>query len=243
MSEASDLDSKHAQRVLDEAVGRLRTDVSGVDVEGELARGKPAQALLDHSKDAALVVVGNKSRSRVGRMMLGSVSSAVVTHAELPVVLVRADVIPDAEAWRQGPVVVGVDGSAGSDAAVAFAVEATTRHGLKLVAVHTTNKPELTSASAGPAGTVAATLPRAAQLLEVSPALKAGRAEYPAVEVTELIQTGHAADNLVAASKGAALTVVGSRGHGGFKGLLLGSVSRAVIEHAESPVAVVRPPG
>ncbi len=179
---------------------------------GELVRGKPAQALLDRSTDAALVVVGNQSRSRVGRLVMGSVSNAVVTHAELPVVLVRSDVRRDGEAWREGPVVVGVDGSAGSEAAVAFAFEATTRHGLTLVAVHTTDDQVLSAATSSPAGTVSVSHPPSAKLLEMSPALKAGRLEYPAVDVTEMFLTGRASDNIVTAASSAALTVVGSRG-------------------------------
>lgn len=59
--------------------------------------------------------------------------------------------------------------------------------------------------------------------------------------VNEVVEAGIASDVIVAAGSGAALPVVGSRGHGGFKGILLGSVSRAVIEHVDSPVAVIRP--
>ena len=64
--------------------------------------------------------------------------------------------------------------------------------------------------------------------------------KYPAVEVEITVVDGSAASALVQASKGAALVVVGSRGHGGFTGLLLGSVSQALLRHADCPVAVVR---
>ena len=64
--------------------------------------------------------------------------------------------------------------------------------------------------------------------------------KYPAVEVEVTVVEGSVAWALVQASNGAALVVVGSRGHGGFTGLLLGSVSQALLRHAECPVAVVR---
>jgi nucleotide-binding universal stress UspA family protein len=64
--------------------------------------------------------------------------------------------------------------------------------------------------------------------------------KYPAVEVEITVVDASAAWALIQASKGAALVVVGSRGHGGFAGLLLGSVSQALLRHADCPVAVVR---
>ncbi len=243
VSQAADLDRTHAEAVLNAVVFQLRADMVGLDVEGELLRGKPAQGLLDRAADAHMLVIGNRSRGNIARMVLGSVSAAVVTHADIPVVLVREDADRNAAAFRDGPVVVGVDGSPGSEAAVSFAMEASIRHGMTVFAVH--NVDDQVLARTGPqssGGTATATPLQEARLLEISPALKAARTEYPAVAVTEVMGSGHASDSIVEAGDGAAMTVVGSRGHGGFKGLLLGSVSRAVIEHVESPVAVIRPP-
>ena len=214
---------------------------NGLEVEGKLVRGQPAQGLLERSDDAALVVIGNRSRRNLARLVLGSVSSAVVTHVDVPVVLVREDAGAHGPVYREGPIVVGLDGSPGSEAAVAFAMEASPQHGMAVPAVHTMDERVLATASTGTSGTATATVPASTRLLEVSPALKQARTEYPAVVVTEIIEAGHPNEVIVAAGAGAALTVVGSRGHGGFKGLMLGSVSRAVIEHVESPVAVVRP--
>jgi bile acid:Na+ symporter, BASS family len=242
VSQTADLDSRHAQGVLDEAVARLRAEVPGLEVEGDLVRGKPAQALLDDAADASIVVVGNQSRSTFGRLVLGSVSSAVVTYADVPVVLVRSDAGSAGEVWRQGPVVVGVDGSAGSEAAVHYAFEASLKRGMAVTLVHTSEGPPPTVPGATARGTTATAVTGSETgLLELSPALAEARREYPAVDVTEVVETGHPADAIVAAGADASLTVVGSRGHGGFRGLLLGSVSRAVMEHAKSPVAVVRP--
>ena len=242
LSEAADLDRSHAELVLNAVVYQLRADMAELEVEGELVRGKPAQGLLDRSADAALVVIGNRTRSGLTRLALGSVSSAVVTHADVPVVLVREDAGQDGTVWLPGPVVVGVDGSAGSEAAVTFATEASLHRGMSVVAVHILDESvlALTGSAAGD-GAAPITLPQQARLLDISPALAQARSEYPAVEMTEVIEAGRASDVLVAAGDDAVLTVVGSRGHGGFRGMLLGSVSRLVIEHVKSPVAVVRP--
>lgn len=241
LSQAADLDRTHAEAVINAVVYQLRADLPGLEVEGKLVRGQPAQGLLERSDDAALVVIGNRSRRNLARLVLGSVSSAVVTHADVPVVLVREDAGAHGPVYREGPIVVGLDGSPGSEAAVAFAMEASLHHGMAVHAVHTMDERVLATASTGTSGTATATVPASTRLLEVSPALKQARTEYPAVVVTEIIEAGHPNEVIVAAGAGAALTVVGSRGHGGFKGLMLGSVSRAVIEHVESPVAVVRP--
>ncbi|MDQ1248551.1 MAG: hypothetical protein QG597_2924, partial [Actinomycetota bacterium] len=242
LSQAADFDRNHAELVLNACVYKLRADKVGLAVEGELVWDKPAQGLLESSAGAALVVIGNRTRKSISRIVLGSVSSAVVTHAEAPVVLVRDDEGKEGSPWRTGAVVVGVDGSAGSEAAVDFAMDAAVLHGMSLVAVHIVEEQVL--ALTGPGLSEAGgeeKAQRSGRLLQVSPALAKARGDHPSVVVTEVIAAGNASDVIIEAGEGAALTVVGSRGHGGFKGALLGSVSRAVIESVGSPVAVVRP--
>ena len=212
LSQAADLDRTHAEAVINAVVYQLRADLPGLEVEGKLVRGQPAQGLLERSDDAALVVIGNRSRRNLARLVLGSVSSAVVTHADVPVVLVREDAGAHGPVYREGPIVVGLDGSPGSEAAVAFAMEASLHHGMAVHAVHTMDERVLATASTGTSGTATATVPASTRLLEVSPALKQARTEYPAVVVTEIIEAGHPNEVIVAAGAGAALTVVGSRG-------------------------------
>jgi BASS family bile acid:Na+ symporter len=219
VSAGAALDRGKADSLLANAVYRLRSEVSGLTVDGELVEDKPAQALVDRSAHAALVVVGGRSKSRVDLLVMGSVASAVVGHAQAPVVVVRDD--GAGEVRRVGPIVVGVDGSAGSEAAVRFAMTEAPQHGYEVVAVFAGEAP--------PGG-----------LEALSPALAAGRRQNPAVRVSEVAEAGKAAQLILAHAADAALVVVGSRGHGGLAGMLLGSVSRAVVEQSDCSVVVMR---
>jgi nucleotide-binding universal stress UspA family protein len=219
VSASAGLDRAKADSLLDNAVFLLRSEVTGLTVDGELVQDKPAQALVDRSAQAALVVVGSRSRSRVSRLVMGSVASAVVSHAQAPVVVVRGDTA--GQVRRVGPIVVGVDGSAGSEDAVRFAMQEAPQHGYEVVAVYAGDAP--------PGG-----------IRSLSPALAAARERDSAVQVREVCEAGNAAEVLLASAQDAALVVVGSRGHGGLSGMLLGSVSRAVAEQSSCSVVVMR---
>ncbi len=222
VSATAELDRGQAEAALADAVRLLQTELPALAVDAELVEDKPAQALVDRSADAALVVVGHRSKGRVGRMVMGSVASAVVTHSVAPVAVVRGD--ETGQVRRVGPIVVGVDGSTGSEDAVNFAMRSAPQHGYQLVVVHA-------GGAAGASGGMNA----------LSPALAAGREIYPAVQVREVIAPGNAAQVIVDQTTDAAMVVVGSRGHGGFAGMLLGSVSRAVVEQSDCSVVVMRP--
>lgn len=221
VSATANLDRDKADAVLANAVYLLGAQVSGLNVEGELVQDKPAQALVDQSAGAALVVVGHRGKGRIGRLVMGSVASAVVAHAQAPVVVVRGD--GDGQVRHEGPIVVGVDGSPGSEDAVRFAVESAPLHGYQVVAVHA-GQPNGSSDG----------------LRALSPALAAGLEQYPAVQVREVVEPGNAAQLIVSQAKDAALVVIGNRGHGGLSGMLLGSVSRAVVDQSECSVVVMR---
>jgi len=221
VSASADLDRRKAEAALANAVYLLQAEVAGLTIDSQLVQDKPAQALVDRSADASLVVVGYRGKGRVGRFVLGSVASAVVTHAGAPVVVVRGD--ESGHVRRVGPVVVGVDGSPGSEDAVRYAMGAAPLHGYQVVAVH-----------AGEQGS------RPGGLAALSPALADGRRQYPAVQVREVVEPGDAAQLIVAEAADAALVIVGSRGHGGLTGMLLGSVSRGVVDQAECSVMVMR---
>jgi hypothetical protein len=71
--------------------------------------------------------------------------------------------------------------------------------------------------------------------------MESKRVLFPGIDVRTKLVHGHPAQALIDSSAGAELVVVGSRGRGGFAGMLLGSVSQAVLQHAACPVAVIRP--
>ena len=187
-----------------------------------------------------MVVVGSHGRGGFARLMLGSSSAAVAAHATVPVVVTRGTSMDGA--WRAGPVVVGIDGSEVSESAIDFAFSSAAVRRAGLVAVHAWAQPDPFVDEAYAVLSEAATRQTEARLA-VSESLAGWRDKYPDVPVTEVIADGHPVDALLTESTivDGALLVVGCRGRGGFAGLLLGSVSRGVLHHATSPVAVVRP--
>ncbi len=138
-------------------------------------------------------------------------------------------------------VVVGVDGSEGSRRALAWAAEEARDHQAGLTVLGSWAPPVALSGPGFAAypGYTEADLSAVAEH-ELTAALQAVLGDAPDLPVERLVVEGHPAHRLVEASDGADLLVVGCRGHGGFAGMLLGSVSQHVAAHARCPVVVVR---
>lgn len=226
-----------AEAVLRDAARRAEKVAPGVRVGTSLSTGAPAPALVNASEDASLVVLGCRGLGGFAGLLLGSTSSQVAAHARCPVTVVRGQERP------AGPVVVGVDGSATGQLAVAAAFLEASLRGGELIAVHTWVRP----VSTGPQDPLPLVFSEAemqqAEEAVLAESLAGWEERYPDVTVTERVVRDHPAHYLSEMSARAQLLVVGSRGRGGFPGLRLGSVSRAVLHHADSPVMVVRPVG
>ena len=210
-----------------------------LDIEQVEVTGYPVPVLLAESAHAEIVVLGDRGLGGFTGLLIGSVAVEVTAHASCPVIVVRGSE-PDRTVPRPEPVVVGVDGSPTSEAATAFAFEAASLRRVPLVAVHVW-RDVLVDATMAPLldWDVIDSDER-----EVLAERLAGWTEkYPDVPVRRLVARDRPARALVEESGRAQLVVVGSRGRGGFHGLLLGSVSQALLHHAHCPVAVVRPVG
>jgi nucleotide-binding universal stress UspA family protein len=205
-------------------------------VEQVLVEGFPTPALQAESVDAALVVLGDRGLGGFTGLLLGSVAVALAAHAACPVVVVRGPEF-DTSAPRVEPVVVGVDGSPASEAAVAFAFGAAALRAVPLVAVHAWYD-LLADPVMAPLLDVDALEADEREVL--AERLTAWSRKYPDVDMRRLVVRDRAARALVQESASAQLVVVGSRGRGGLTGMLLGSVSHALLHHAYCPVAVVR---
>jgi nucleotide-binding universal stress UspA family protein len=203
-----------------------------VEVTGVLAEGTPARVLLDHSREASALVLGSWHLGRVRQVFAhASVALPVVAHAHCPVV-----VVPEPEHTSQQPAyfVVGVDGSAGSTAAVDHAVEAAARRGAQLRALYVWQP--------GVLGVFDEHAARQECRRLLSEATVGRSAAYPDVELHHELLIGHPVQVLSEASEHALGLVVGTRGHGGFAGMLLGSVTQGVLRHAHCPVIAVPHP-
>jgi nucleotide-binding universal stress UspA family protein len=225
-----------SERIVRVATRRARSAAAGLSIDTEVvSRALPSTALLDRSADARLLVVGSRGTGMFRGLLLGSTSCQVAAHAGCPVVVVHdgsSRVTPAAAA----PVTVGLDWS-GHDPVLAFAFDYAGRHHRPLVAVHA-YRPTEPSARRPGCPTERSVLPRAAEEL-LADATTPWRDKYPAVPARELVARDAPAAALIRASVRSELVVVGARGHGGFAGLLLGSVSQHVLRHGRCAVAVV----
>jgi nucleotide-binding universal stress UspA family protein len=209
------------------------------EVERVEVTGYPVPVLQDESTRAELVVLGDRGLGGFTGLLIGSVAVDLAAHSACPVVVVRGPE-PDYATPLPEPVVVGVDGSPASEAAVAFAFEAASLRGVPLVAVHVW-RDLLVDPTMAPLLDWDAVESDEREVL--AERLAGWTEKYPDVPVRRLVVRDRPARALVEESGRAQLVVVGSRGRGGFQGLLLGSVSQALLHHAHCPVAVVRPVG
>lgn len=213
-----------------------RQVVPGTAVGTEVLTSEPVPSLVAESGGAPLVVLGDRGVGGVAALLVGSVAVALAAHAQCPVVVVRGSgsggPVP-----MEGPVVVGVDGSVDGAAALAFAFEAASARRVALVAVHTWQD-TVADRMAAPSRDRATV-----QEENLTEWLAGWEAKFPDVTVRRVAVRDRPAPALLERSAGAQLVVVGSRGRGTFTGLVLGSVSQALLHHAPCPVAVVRPAG
>lgn len=227
-----------------ESVGQAQEilKVAGLPTElVEVSDGSPSEVLVRASDPSTLVVLGSHGYGRISGPFLGSVSQHVARYAAGPVVVVRPAINPGSTR-----IVVGVDGSGGSEDALEFAFERASRSDVTLFVLYGWRSSA--SLTMGRGGTVpfgaTVSVDVAEEVAAAEPLLAetvAGLSEkYPDVEVYREAIPVPAARALADASQSAAMVVVGSRGRGAFAGLLLGSVSQSVLHHAECPVAIVR---
>ncbi|HET6708037.1 universal stress protein, partial [Amycolatopsis sp.] len=211
----------------------LEAAVPGVAVSTEASDRGPIPALLEVSARARVLVTGEPVGAIAG-LFSGSPDVDLAAKAHCPVVVVRGNESVD------GPVVVGVDGSALSEGAIAWAFEEASLRNAPLVALYTWHDGD--TAGLFSDGNVAfqgeAVQDSGRRLL--AQRLAGWQEKYPDVQVERRVEHDKPRSRLLSASHGAQLVVVGSRGRGGFTGLVLGSTSQALLHHASCPVMVVR---
>ena len=224
----ADLD--RGRRLVDAAVGDPAVVDPEVEVVPDVVAGDAAPVLVQRSADARVLVVGARGRGGFLGLRLGSVSDQVAAHAACPVVVVRE---------HEGTgVVVGVDGSPTSEQAIAFAFEDASAHGGPLTAVYAWQPVYAELADVPYRPSVEGDDTEQAELL--SERLAGWSEKHPDVEVRHVVQRDHPVAALLDRAATARLLVVGTHGRGGFRRMLLGSVSRGVLHHAPCTVAVVR---
>lgn len=214
-----------AQEVAEEAAPGLTVETVGV-------QAPTVPALEREARDAAVLVLGSRGLGGFTGLLIGSTAVTLVTRAACPIVVVR-------EPGRDGPVVVGVDGTPASEAAIAFAFAEASARDAELVAVHVWSDLLLEVAFAGEPAMLDVTRLAEEAHGVLGERLAGWQEQYPDVVVTREVVRDRATRALLRRAEGARLVVVGSRGRGGFRGLMLGSTSQHLLYHAACPVAVV----
>jgi nucleotide-binding universal stress UspA family protein len=218
---------RHAQQALE-----LAPDL---EVTHEVRVADPAETLVEASRTARLLVVGSAGLPRAADALRDATTRKVVHHSSCPVM-----VVPHAGVWDgEGPVVVGVDGSEHSGPALDWAFDVACRSGAPLIPVHAWWwQPPMADLSVGVLDGATEEIEEA-ERRALSEGLAPWRERYPDVVIAPTLVHGRAEVALADMSSTARTVVVGSRGRGGFTGLLLGSVSDHLAHHARCPVVIV----
>jgi nucleotide-binding universal stress UspA family protein len=223
------------RKVLEQAV-KIAEDAMPTDrkisITSEVKCSPPVPTLVEMSNEAEMIVVGSNGRGAAGRVVLGSVSSGVVHGAKCPVAVIRAEAsyVPRSD---RAPVLVGIDCSPASELALALALDEASFRGVELTALHAWSDVAVYQ------------LPWVDWASEaernLAEYLAGWQERYPDVKVNRVVTFDHPGRALIEESESAQLVVVGSHGRGGVGGMLLGSVSNAVVHSVHTPVIVARP--
>ncbi|SDZ36153.1 Nucleotide-binding universal stress protein, UspA family [Amycolatopsis xylanica] len=234
------LAQEDAAKMMNESIALARAVGPNLTVTSEMPSIAASSALIELSRDAKLVVVGKSGRGEFTGMLVGSTAAAVISHAHCSVAVIRHR--PDVLAVPAGgPVVVGVDAGPNSDHAIALAFEEASQRRAPLVALHAWS--DVTYDSTGGATRV----PVQWESIEederraFAERMAGWGEKYPDVEVHRELVRDRPRHALLEQAEKAQLVVVGSRGRGGFRGMLLGSTSQALVHFAACPVLVARP--
>ncbi|KAB1140115.1 universal stress protein [Streptomyces luteolifulvus] len=224
--------------VLARAEERAHGVVPDVEITRSVVAGEPLEVLEIESRSAALAVVGGRGHSGFAGLLLGSTAVHLAAHGHCPLMVVRGRPDP------AGAVVLAVDGSAAGEAAVEFAFAEAALRKAPLVALHVWNTWS-EHAYEGPGDPLTAVVAdvdhlRAAEQRLLDETVASLQEVFPEVAVERRLVRSRIRPALIDASRSAQLLVTGARGRGGFAGLLLGSVSQALLHHAHCPVTVVR---
>jgi nucleotide-binding universal stress UspA family protein len=231
---------REAQGILDEQVKKIE-GLGGSVAQARLSEGGASEEIVALAEEIGdgLIAMGSRGRGRIRRLLMGSVSDAVVRHAHCPVLVVR---------WKPvvfpAKILLATDGSGEAELASRTAADLAQRTGSELHLVHVGS---LVTHGAG-SGVQVGPLPgvhqdeldrQAEGLLEA----EVERMKSSGIEVAEAhLRRGRADEEVIvlAEETGADLIVVGSKGLGGVRRALMGSVSDSVVRHAHCPVMVVR---
>lgn len=221
-----------AEQDLRAAAEKARKIGPKLDVTIEHQRQASVPLLLEMSRKARMIVLGSSGGGGFDGMLTGSTAVAVVSHASCPVAVVHEGGVPD------GPVVVGIDGSEISADAIGAGFDEASWRQTRLVAVHARGDLDRSTLGLDWGWTVPESTEAEQALAE---SLAGWQEQYPDVSVERVVVDDRPRHLLLEWSTRAQLVVVGSRGRGGFRGLLLGSTSQALLHHSSCPVLVVRP--
>ena len=222
------------RKILDEFAATAREAAPELEISTEMISGPSVPMLVEQSRDAHLIAVGCRGRGALARGLLGSVSTGLAHHAFCPVAVIH-DEDPTVPHPSLAPVVVGVDGSPASERALGIAFTEASLRGVDLVAVHAWSDDTVFEVP----GTDWSTLQTMGEET-LSERLSGWQERFPDVLVRRVVAADRPAHQLLEQAESAQLLVVGSHGRGGFAGMLLGSVSTAVVHAAKMPVIVVR---
>ncbi|MEV0970854.1 universal stress protein [Microtetraspora glauca] len=224
------------EAVAEEGVRKARSLAEGLDVRRHLKQGWAPSVLLEASRDASVIVLGARGHGGFDDVTVGSTAVQVPSRADRPVIVIRSGLPP---ALRHGMrIVVGIDGSSASEAALGFAFEEAELRDAWVEAVCSWWDP---AALPGPDRVpfIEPESLRHEASARFERAVAPWRSEHPNIPVKTkfVIETPRHA--LVQAAEDAALLVVGNRGIGSTPKMLLGPVTQAALHEAPCPVAVV----
>ncbi len=231
--------------VLSDAASQVQRAFPDLPITTLLTYGDPATVLHHISGQAYLTVVGTHGANRfavaMGAVGLGSVAAGIANTCPGPVAVIHPDPVPG---WMtaNAPVVVGVDGSPTSTAAIAFACEAARARRVPLIAVHCWTDPRID----GPvpsysAGIIDPHLIAEEERARLAHELAEWVVKYPDVDIEQAVVHERPGPGLLGYAATAQLIVTGSRGHSGLAGMVLGSTSQSLIARSTCPIVIVRP--